>query len=330
MKKVLVTGASSFIAKHCLSELILSGYKTKGTLRSINKADQIKKDLEHHLEQSINIEFSQADLCSDNGWDHAVEGCDIVMHVASPFTFKQPKDENDMIVPAKEGTLRVLNAAKKAAVHRIILTSSNAAIWFGNFDIKEYNETNWTNINHNLIDPYTKSKTMAENAAWDFVQKNEEMQLTAINPVAVWGPGIGDHLHATSLTYFKMIMKNEIPGVPRMKIPIVDVRDVAKMHVKSLETEAAIGKRFLLSEKEYWFLDIANELRFLGYNTPKRQIPNFMVKLMSIFDETMKPSIPYLGFDYRLITDQAKEILGFNPIDHNKTLKDTAEYIDSF
>ena len=101
MKKVLVTGASSFIAKHCLSELILSGYKTKGTLRSITKADQIKKDLEHHLEQSIDIEFSQADLCNDNGWDHAVEGCDIVMHVASPFTFKQPKDENDMIVPAK-------------------------------------------------------------------------------------------------------------------------------------------------------------------------------------------------------------------------------------
>ncbi len=327
MKKILVTGASGYIAKHCIAELIYGGYNVKGTVRDLQKARTVKNDLENHLNRKIEIDFAETTLDDTNGWDEAVEGCDAVMHVASPFPRRYIKNEDDLIIPAKEGTLNVLNAAKNAGIERIIITSSNAAISYGHGNKDNFDEKCWTNIDSDSITAYTKSKTIAEKSAWDFVSKNSEIRLTVINPVLVWGPGIGNHLHSSSLTIYKMLLKKEQPMVPKIIIPTVDVRDVAKMHISALNRDESIGKRFLISENTYWMKDISQCLKDLGYNAPTIQAPDFLIKLMAKFDKSLVAALPHLGFKYSLDTKQAKKILGFNPISLRDTCKDTADYL---
>jgi dihydroflavonol-4-reductase len=327
LKKILVTGASGYIAKHCLAELIKEGYSVKGTARDRSKGAAVKVDLENHLNQDIDIEFVETTLNDDRGWDEAVEGCDAIMHVASPFPRKYIENEDDLIIPAKEGTIHVLNAAKNAGVERVIITSSNAAISYGHKGIDVFDESCWTNIDAESVTAYTKSKTIAEKSAWDFVSKNPEIKLTTINPVLVWGPGIGNHLHSSSLAIYKMLFKKEQPMVPKIIIPIVDVRDVAKMHVSALKTDNSIGKRFLLSENTYWMKDISQCLKDLGYNAPTMEAPDFLIKLMAKFDKSLVAALPHLGFRFTLNTNQAKKILGFNPIPLKDTCRDTADYL---
>ena len=326
MKKILVTGASGYIAKHCVAELIKEGYSVKGTIRDINKGAGVKTDLEDYLKQSIDLEFVETTLDHDNGWEEAVKDCDGILHVASPFPRKYIENENDLIIPAKEGTMRVLNAAKNSGIERVVITSSNAAISYGHKDIDEYDENNWTNIEAKGVTAYTKSKTIAEKSAWDFVSDNPEIKLTAINPVLVWGPGIGNHLHSSSLAIFKILLKKEQPMVPKIIIPTVDVRDVAKMHVNALKIDESIGKRFLLSENTYWMKEISQCIKDLGYNAPTMEAPDFLIKLMAKFDKSLVAAIPHLGFRFTLNTKQARDILGFNPFSLKDTCEDTANY----
>ena len=239
---------------------------------------------------------------------------------------KYIENENDLIIPAKEGTMRVLNAAKNSGIKRVVITSSNAAISYGHKDIDEYDENNWTNIEAMGITAYTKSKTIAEKSAWDFVSDNPGIKLTAINPVLVWGPGIGNHLHSSSLAIFKMLFKKEQPMVPKIIIPTVDVRDVAKMHVNALKIDESIGKRFLLSENTYWMKEISQCIKDLGYNAPTMEAPDFLIKLMAKFDKSLVAAIPHLDFRFTLNTNQARDILGFNPFSLKDTCKDTANY----
>jgi len=328
MKKILVTGASGYIGKHCIAELINEGYHVKGTVRNLSQGKQIKSDIEEFLKQSINLNFIETSLNHNSGWEEAVKDCDGILHVASPFPSGHVKNENDLILPAKEGTLRVLNAAKASGVERVIMTSSNAAISNGHVGIDSFDESYWTNIEGKGITAYTKSKTLAEKVAWEFVTNNSEIKLTTINPVLVWGPGIGNHLNSASLAIFKMLYKKEQPMLPKIIIPIVDVRDVAKMHINALKNDNSIGKRFLLSENTYWMKELSKCIIQLGYNAPSIEAPDFLIRILAIFDKKIKQALPYLGVNFSLNTDRAKNILGFNPVSLKETCKDTAEYFN--
>ena len=329
MKKILVTGSNGYIAKHIILELYKRNYSVRGTVRDLKYSKIIQNDIEKQLEKKIDIEFVKTSLDSDYGWEDAVKNCDIILHTASPFPKRKPKDEYDLISPAKEGTLRVLNAALKMSVNRIILTSSNAAVYDGNKHIKNFNETMWTNIKSKGVSAYTKSKTIAEKAAWEYVSKNSSIKLSTINPVLVWGPGIGNHLSSASLNIFKMLMKREMPMIPRMKVPLVDVRDVAKAHVDSIENNQSIGKRFLLCENTYWMKDISLKMNSLGYKTPTLIAPDFLIKFLSLFDATLKEASSKLRYDYFIDCNQAKNVLNFKPISLEKTLVDTYDYLNT-
>ena len=328
MKKILVTGANGYIAKHIILELYKRNYFVKGTLRDLTNSKTIKNDIEKHIGREIQINFVQVSLDSDYGWNEAVEGCDAIIHTASPFPIKNPENENDLILPAKDGTLRVLNAAKRKKIDRIILTSSNAAVYDGNSKILKFNENIWTNINSKGVSAYTKSKTIAEKSAWDFASSNTNIKLTTINPVLVWGPGVGNHKNSASLNIFKMLIDRKIPMIPKIKVPLVDVRDVAKAHVDSIENANSIGKRFLLCENTFWMKDITLKMRSLGLNPPTLVAPNFLIKFLALFNSTLKVTTTKLGYNYSIDSSQAKEVIGFDPIPLDKTLEDTFIYLN--
>tara|TARA_A100001015_G_scaffold161876_1_gene179966 strand:- start:338 stop:1336 length:999 start_codon:yes stop_codon:yes gene_type:complete len=329
MKKICVTGASGFIAMRIIADLIGSNYAVRGTLRNLDRSMAIQSDIEKHLGRSISIDFVQADLTDDQGWERAFKDCDAIMHVACPFPAKPFKDAKDMMEPAIDGTIRVLKAALNQNVKRVIMTSSNAAIWYGNFDTNHYDDSTWTNIEHSHIDDYTKAKAIAEQKAWEFAKSHPQLQLTSINPSVVWGPGIGNHLNSTSISLFKMVLKKEMPMLPNMKVPFVDIRDVVKIHCNALENDASIGKRFLVTSDPAWMIDVSNTVRSLGYDTPKKVAPNFMIKLMSNFDKSAKSLIPLLGHDYYLDPANARDVFGFLPTPFETTFKDTADYINA-
>ena len=329
MKKILVTGASGFIAKHVIADLYNRDYMVRGTVRDLRYSDTIKSDIEAHLGKDIDIEFAEANLNSDIGWSDAASGCDAIMHTASPFPLNHSGDEQDLIRPAKEGTLRVLEAAAKNSINRVVLTSSNAAVYAGNRHISEFNEDIWSNIDVKGMRAYTKSKTIAERAAWDFVRENESIQLTTVNPVLVWGPGIGDHLRSASLTLFKMLMNKEMPMVPNMKVPVVDVRDVSLAHVNALENEDSFGKRYLVCEGAYWMIDVCKKMQEIGIDAPTRVAPSLIIRLMSLFDKKLKDTVPFLDYEYTIDCTRSRQTLGFNPISLDQSVRDTHVYLNS-
>ena len=329
MLKVLVTGGSSYIGMHCLAQLIEKGYDVKTTVRSNKKADLVKSDLEKHLNKSIEIDVSMADLLKDDGWDDAVKGVDAIFHVAGPYPLNAEGDEQDHIKPHVEGTLRVLNAAKKHSINRVILTSSAATVWMGVPGDEDLDETKWTDVNRENVPPYQKGKTLGEKAAWDFAKLNKEIQLTSILPQLVFGPGIGDHLDATSMKMFNMIAKKEMPVAPKMKAGLVDVRDVAKMHIAALENDESVGRRFIVCSQPYWFKEIGQKFIDLGYKGPTFEPPNFLIKLLSNVDKTLKNILPVLGLDFRFDLEPSKKILGYKPIPLDKTISDQGEYLRS-
>ena len=329
MKKILVTGGTSYIGKHCIAHLLEKQYDVKATIRDIKNAESVKADLQKYLKKDINLKFFEADLLKDNGWDKAIENCDAIMHVAGPYPMNFEGPEEDQIKPHEEGTLRILKLAKSNNVQRVVLTSSIAAVWMGIPGDKDLDESKWTNENIKHIDPYIKSKTIKEKAAWEYVSKNKSIQLTTILPPVVLGPGIGDHMHTTSMKFFNIIAKREMPIAPPIKFGMVDVRDVAKMHVAALEKNESIGKRFIVSENTYWAKEFANKLIEIGYNAPTFSPPAFFVKFMTNFDKTLRMVKPVIGLDYNIDSSSARSVLGFDPIPFNKTVLDTSEYVKS-
>ena len=329
MKKILVTGATSYIGKHCIAELLKKKYDVRATIRDLNNAGQIKSDLKEYLNKEINIEFFETDLLKDEGWNSAIKGSDAIMHVAGPYPISFEGPEEDQIKPHEEGTLRVLRFAKLNGVERVIMTSSIAAVWMGTPGDKDLDETKWTNESIKNIDPYIKSKTVAEKAAWDYASKNKSISLTTILPPVVLGPGIGDHMHATSMKFFNIMAKREMPIAPPIKFGMVDVRDVAKMHVAALEIDESIDKRFIISENAYWGKDFAQKLVNLGYKAPTFSPPAFIVKFLANFDKKLKMVKPVIGVDFNIDSSSAKSTLGFEPMSFEKTVKDTSDYIKS-
>ena len=327
MKKILVTGGTSYIGKHCIAQLVEKEYDVVATIRDISKSESILSDLNQYLNKEVNVTFFEADLLKDEGWNEAIQGCDAIIHLAGPYPMNFSGNEEDQIQPHTLGTLKILNLAKSNDINRVILVSSVAATWMGVPGDKDIDETKWTNENLKHLDAYVKSKTLKEKAAWDFVAENKSIKLTTILPPWVLGPGIGNHLEATSFKLFNALAKKEMPVAPPLKFGLVDVRDVAKMHIAALENDDSIGKRIIVAENTYWAKEVAQKLVENGYDAPTFTPPAFIVKFLARFDATLKGVSPIIGLDYKINSDRAKTLLGYSPIPIDKTFKDTISYI---
>jgi nucleoside-diphosphate-sugar epimerase len=264
IKRVLVTGGTGFLGIHTILQLLQQGYEVKTTLRSLAKKEVILKALEEGgITDFSKLSFYETDLTSDHNWKEAVEGCDFVIHVASPFPAQDPKDENELIIPARDGALRVLKASRDAGVKRVVLTSSFAAVGYSN-DVKEYvfTEKDWTDVNADLP-PYIKSKTVAEKAAWEFIKDEANgMELSVINPVGIFGPVMGRISSASLDIAVAGIINGTTNYNPNFTMGVVDVRDVADIHIKAMIHPEAAGERFIAtSEGVMAFNDVAELIK---------------------------------------------------------------------
>jgi dihydroflavonol-4-reductase len=313
---VLVTGASGYIAQQVILLLLDKGYKVRGTIRSLDKGPALKSLLATQDPRAADIELFAADLTSDAGWDDAVSGCTYVHHIASPIPPELPKDPNELIVPARDGALRALKASKAAGVKRVIMTSSVASVAYGYDDQPEIlTEEDWSNPD-NLKDntAYTRSKTIAEKAAWEYLSgPGQGLELATVNPSAVLGPVLSGDFSA-SVEILTQLMGGQLPATPRVGFQIVDVRDVAATHVAAMETPGAAGHRFIAASDYYWFEDIAKLLRDAfpaqKKKIPTRKLPSFLLRLLSIFNPVMKQVVPELDKKRFVSNDKAQSMLG--------------------
>ena len=332
MEKVLVTGASGFIAEHCIIELLKNGYSVKGSLRTMNREQEVRDAVKTETDDA-KLEFCKLDLLDDDGWEEAMRDCDYLMHVASPFVIEDPKDENELIKPAKEGTLRALNAAKKAGIKRVVLTSSVAAVnshmMSGTSD-----HTTWTDINSKYVTPYQKSKTIAEKAAWDFYNNQDnsnKMELAVINPGGVMGPQLGNDLGGASTQIVSQLISGKFPMIPALSFPFIDVRDVAILHLKAMTTPDADGKRFIAAHsKPTWMYEVAEVLSAAGYEKIKlKKAPSFMLKLIGLFDNKTKSLVPMLDKYVPCDNSQTVKVLNWEPMPWEQAFIEHAKSIEA-
>ena len=334
MEKVLVTGGSGFIALHCIDQLLEKGFMVRTTIRSESRKDEINKAMDKYPNLDQNLEFHICDLLEDKGWETAVDGCDYVLHVASPFILEVPSDENVLIKPAVDGTLRVLNACSKTDVKKVVLTSSVAAVAYGHGAEKTYDESDWSNTGEDSgITPYAKSKTLAERAAWSFVDKldpDKKFDFTVINPVGVFGPMLTRDI-GTSNSLVSRLINGELPACPATHMGYVDVRDVAKAHVFSMLNSSTNNKRIIVSESEMFFVEVGRILNEAGFKkSPTKQMPNWLVKLLSLFIKELSGVTKSLG--RRVDTDKslAKSLFDWQYISAKDSILDTANQLATF
>ena len=334
MEKVLVTGGSGFIALHCIDQLLEKGFMVRTTIRSESRKDEINKAMDKYPNLDQNLEFHICDLLKDEGWEAAVDGCDYVLHVASPFILEVPSDENVLIKPAVDGTLRVLNACSKAHVKKVVLTSSVAAVAYGHGAEKTYDESDWSNTGEDSgITPYAKSKTLAEKAAWNFVEEldpDKKFDFTVINPVGVFGPMLTRDI-GTSNSLVSRLINGELPACPATHMGYVDVRDVAKAHVFSMLNSSTNNKRIIVSESEMFFVDVGRILNEAGFKkSPTKQMPNWLVKFLAIFIKELSGVTKSLG--RRVDTDKslAKSLFDWQYITAKDSILDTANQLATF
>ena len=322
-EKVLVTGASGYIALHCINELLKSGYKVKGSLRNLERQYEVKQSIDSSLLNN-QIEFCSLNLLSDEGWEEAADDCDYLIHVASPFIIEEPKDENTLISPALNGTLRALKAAKKANLKKVVLTSSMASIAYGHSK-HICNPNDWTDTKKE-VGAYIKSKTIAEKAAWEFVNSHcESFSMTTIHPGMVFGPLLSKDIDGASATLINNMIKGKFPALPQIYFTVVDVRDVAKIHVKSLENKLSDNKRVIVTSKNgISFLEIANCLRALGFTKcPQKLIPNQVISSLAPFNKEMRStSLMIKRGCYDVDISETISIFNWDQIPLEKTLED--------
>lgn len=332
-EQVLVTGGSGFIAAHCILQLLDRGYRVRTTVRSLNREPEVRAMLKSGgADPAGRLSFTAADLLSDQGWPEASAGCDYVLHVASPFPLKVPKDENELIIPAREGALRLLRAARDAKVKRVVLTSSFAAIGYGHKPTEKlFTEKDWTDLTGGAdVSPYVKSKTLAERAAWDFIaREGAALELSVVNPVGVFGPVLGADF-STSIEIVKRLMDGAVPGCPRLSFGVVDVRDVADLHLRAMTDPAAKGERFLAVAGDFMTMQqIAQTLKTrmgdAAEKVPTRVLPDFVLRLASVFDSSLKQIIPELGKFKNATNEKARRVLGWSPRSNEDSIVATAE-----
>ncbi|BFI95659.1 MAG: aldehyde reductase [Rhodanobacter sp.] len=332
MGKILVTGGSGFIGSHCILQLLAAGHEVRTTVRSRGREDAVRAMLRQGgAEPGARLSFAEADLERDEGWVEAVAGCDHVLHVASPFPPTLPKHEDELIVPAREGALRVLRAARDAGVRRVVLTSSFAAVGYGHpTQAAPFDETRWTDVDGADVQPYAKSKTLAERAAWDFIaREGGALELSVVNPVGVFGPVLGPD-YSTSILLVQRLMDGAMPGCPKLSFGVVDVRDVADLHLRAMTDPAAKGERFLAVAGDFLSIrDIALVLkRRLGASArkvPTLQLPNWLVRLAALRDPAVKQILPELGKRKNASSAKAQRVLGWSPRSAEDAVVATAE-----
>ncbi len=329
---VLVTGGSGFIAGHTILQLLAAGYRVRTTVRSLKREADVRASLkEGGAAPGDRLSFFEADLEADAGWPQAVAGCEYVLHLASPFPPSLPRHEEELIRPARDGALRVLRASRDAGVKRVVLTSSFAAIGYGH-ELREapFDETSWTDPDGDDVRPYVKSKTLAERAAWEFVAKEGgQLELSVVNPVGVFGPVLGPD-YSTSILVVQRLMDGAVPGCPRLRFGVVDVRDVADLHICAMTHPAARGERFLAVASDFmWMRDIALVLRArLGASArrvPTWQLPNWLVRLAALRDPAVGQLVPELGKTKNATGEKARRLLGWTPRSREEALVATAE-----
>lgn len=346
-KLVLVTGGSGFVGVHCIVQLLQNGYKVRTTLRSMNKKNEVLDMLkaagiassDGYLSDSYRMDdigFIEADLTKDFNWDKAVENCDYVLHVASPIFLRVPKNEDEMIRPAVDGTLRVLKAARNAGVKRVVMTSNFGAVGYSHTDTtKIITEECWTDPNEKGLSAYNKSKVLAERAAWDFIKREGgTLELSVVNPMGIFGPSFGPVL-SSGFELLKKVLDGSMKGIPNITLGIVDVRDVADMHLRAMTNPAAKGQRFLalaggiLSLPEIALL-LKNKLPGVAKNISTKKIPDWVVRVAALFNPMAKGITPMLSRYRNASNEKAKQVLGWQPRSNEEALLATAESLVKF
>ena len=334
MARVLVTGGTGFVGAHCLIQLLAAGHETRATVRDLKRESDVRAMLRQGGAGEVGERLTvfRADLNADAGWAEAAAGCDTVLHVASPFPSTVPKDENELIAPARDGALRMLRAARDAGVKRVVLTSSFAAVGYGAPKDRTavFTEEDWTNLNDPTVQPYQKSKTIAERAAWDFIaRKRGGLELSVINPVGVLGPVLGPD-YSTSILLVQRLLDGAMPGCPKLYFGVVDVRDVADIHLRAMTDPAAKGERFLASAGDFMSMrDIAKMLKdrlgAAAKRVPTRELPNWLVRIASLRDPAIKLILPELGQFKNATNEKATRLLGWKPRSREEAVVATAE-----
>ncbi|MEW5828782.1 MAG: aldehyde reductase [Chloroflexota bacterium] len=317
-ERVLVTGAGGFVAVHCIIQLLEQGYPVRGTLRDLEREPDLRATLSRFVDAGDRLELVEADLLEDEGWGAAMRGCAYALHVASPFPLREPENEDDLIQPAVDGTRRVLRAAAEAGVRRVVQTSSIAAVIYGHGPDKHYfTESDWSNTAA-PIGGYVRSKTLAERAAWEFVQHLPEahpMELAVINPGWVLGP-LPDTRQRTSGELILQLLKGQ-PGVARNHYNGVDVRDVAAAHLAAMTRPEAAGQRFICVGTNFWMKDAAvilrEHFRSRGYNVRTNEIPSWLIRLLALFDPTIRLTVPSLDWWVEPSSERIRKVLGWRP-----------------
>ncbi len=331
-EEVLVTGGSGFVGAHCIVQLLEAGYRVRTTVRSLKRERNVRAMVQAGGQEPADaLRFAEADLMSDTGWVKAVAGCRYVLHVASPFPLSNPKDEDELIVPAREGTLRVLRAARDGGVERVVLTSSSVAITEGHPQQEAlFDETDWTDLSGKGMTAYAKSKTLAERAAWAFLaEEGGSLELAVVNPVGIFGPVLGPD-YASSVVLIQRFLEGSVPGCPRISFGTVDVRDVADLHLRAMAHPAARGERFLaVAGENLYALDVAKILKQrLGVSARRvstRELPDWVVRAVAFFNSDVRLIVPELGKVKQTTNAKAKRLLGWAPRSNEECLVATAE-----
>jgi dihydroflavonol-4-reductase len=333
---VLVTGGSGYIAGYCIAQLLQDGWRVRTTVRSLAKAEQVRSSITKiSAGAAAAIEFFEADLNSDQGWDRAVAGADYVLHVASPVTVIDPKSDDELVRPARDGALRVLKAARDAGVKRVVMTSSISAIVYGHGGrTTAFTESDWTNeTNRADSGSYDRSKTIAERAAWAWHDAEDgALELVTINPSLVIGPVLGRDFSA-SLEVVKKLLDHSLPALPRIGFDLVDVRDIARLHILGMTTPSAAGQRFIGSGDYFWMKEIASVLKQgLGekaLKVPSLVIPDFLVRVFAIFDPIVRSRLFDLGKERRVSSEKARKMLGWTTRPASESILDTARSLQA-
>jgi dihydroflavonol-4-reductase len=328
---VLVTGGSGYIAGFCIAELIRRGFAVRTTVRSLAREAEVRAALAKLVGTTGDLTFFVADLNDDAGWDAAVAGCAYVLHVASPLPIDNPKDDDELVRPARDGALRVLRAARQAGVKRVVMTASVACIAYGHGSRSvPFTEADWTDET-SLADTsaYERSKTIAERSARAWVAtEGGALELVTVHPGAVLGPVLGRDFSA-SIEIVKKLMDGSVPGIPRFGFPLVDVRDIADLHMRAMLTAGIAGERFIGVSDFACMADVARVLKAglgpRGKKVPSMKIPDFVVRLLSVFDPAIRSRLFELGKYRPASAEKARQVLGWAPRPNEESIMDTAE-----
>ena len=326
---VLVTGGSGFIGSWCVIRLLQQGYVVRTTVRNLDREGAVRAAIGKEVDPGNRLRFHAADLTSDAGWNAAASGCDYMLHVASPVAISEPRNADDLVLPARDGTRRAVGAALAAGVKRVVLTSSVAAASprAGRGESLG-DETVWTDLDDRKVSAYSRSKTVAERAAWDLVgASGGATTMAAINPSVVLGPVLGRD-YSDSIQLVERLLSGKVPGLPRLGFCIVDVRDVADLHIRAMTAPEAAGQRFIAAGDFAWMTELAALLRAgLGPaagKVPSRQVPDFVLRFAGLFDRSIAAVTPRLGEKRAFSSAKAQRMLGWRPRPLPETVLDCA------